>query len=113
MTGWSTKLYQPPAVGTAALIFVKSEADQDQSRRLDVSASRDEDNVMVEVLEMPRPKLPQLWTFEQVCIQSVVRPSRSAAARGNALPALHQDIAGVVNRPLAEAQRWMIECLWG
>ncbi|KAI5836996.1 hypothetical protein DFP73DRAFT_569914 [Morchella snyderi] len=125
-TEWTTRLYQPSGDDPPAIIFIKSkDTEQQRCLTLDTSGGSNDNNVIVENLEIPRPKMSQLWTFEEagfdpshpeflfVRIQSIARPSLSPAICGNVpVLKLDQNIAGVMNHPWADSQRWTIEYLW-
>ncbi|KAH0604218.1 uncharacterized protein H6S33_007249 [Morchella sextelata] len=122
-TQWRIKAYKitedsPPLF----IILMGSEGSEERCLTLDTDAGENENNIMVEPLETPRPKTSQLWTFEDAAImerlppimhariQSCARPWLSAAIGGNvALPRLYQNIAGVPNDPGSQGQKWKLD----
>ncbi|KAH0604219.1 uncharacterized protein H6S33_007250 [Morchella sextelata] len=120
-TKWHVKAYNitddsPPLF---MILMTGKGSEEERCLTLDTNQGENENNIMLESPEMPRPKTSQLWTFEEAImlkrlppimlarVQSVARPWLSAAVGGNVpLPKIYQNIAGVPNDPGSESQRW-------
>ncbi|RPB06325.1 hypothetical protein P167DRAFT_235893 [Morchella conica CCBAS932] len=68
-TKWRIKAYQPSDDSPPFfMILLNSEGPEELCLALDTNEGDNENNVMLELLETPRPKTCQLWTFEEKAV---------------------------------------------